>query len=77
MSQTVGRFYIFYDRKRRNKVKKEKTPHTLTSGDEVCRAIFAHFFHFFVFLREEYKKNQPSTLVPNGQLFNARIASQK
>ena len=29
-------------------IKKEKTPHTLSEGGDACRAIFAHFFPFFV-----------------------------
>ena len=36
--------------------KKQKTPHTLTRGDDVCRAIFAHFFRFFVFLGKRTEK---------------------
>ena len=37
-------------------IKKEKTPRTLTSGDDVCRAIFAPFFAFLFFLAGKISK---------------------
>ena len=44
-------------------IKKEKTPHTLPSGGDVCRAIFAHFFHFLFFLVGTIKKVTVNTNV--------------
>jgi hypothetical protein len=54
---------------------KEKTPRTLPSGGDVCRAIFAPFFLFLFFLVN--KKGDRQQKVLGGQPRTARIASQK